>query len=122
MAKKSTDWRVVEKELEGLPVATTETIPGSTITGYKGYVWGTSVQSKFFGHDILAIIRTLIGGEVWPYTRMINDAKHTVIQRLVKNARALGADAVVGVRMGSAQIMPGTIEIFAYGTAVKLKK
>ena len=122
MAKKSTDWRVVEKELQGLPVATTETIPGSVITGYKGYVWGTSVQSKFFGHDILAIIRTLIGGEVWPYTRMINDAKHAVIQRLVKNARALGADAVVGVRMGSAQIMPGTIEIFAYGTAVKLKK
>lgn len=121
MAKKK-DWKVIEKELQGLPVSTTNEIPGMQISEYKGYVWGTSVQSKFFGHDILAIVRALMGGEVWPYTRMINEAKHSVIQRIVTNARALGADAVVGVKMGSAQVMGGTVEIFAYGTAVKLKK
>ena len=56
------------------------------------------------------------------YTRMINESKSHVISKLVENARALGADAVVGVKMGSAQVMPGTVEIFAYGTAVTLKK
>ncbi len=121
MVKKK-DWKVIEKELGGLPVSTTDEIPGMTIKSYKGYVWGTSVQSKFFGHDILAVLRALIGGEVWSYTQMINQAKHNVIQRLVSNARALGADAVVGVRMGSEVVSPGMIEIFAYGTAVKLKK
>lgn len=122
MAKKSGDWGVIEKELQGIPISTTDEIPGRVISEYKGYVWGTSVQSKFFGHDILAVIRALIGGEVWPYTRMINEAKHNVVRRLVSNARALGADAVVGVRMGSGFVSSGMIEIFAYGTAVKLKK
>jgi len=121
MAKKK-DWKVIEKELEGIIVTTIDDVPGKQITEYRGYVWGTSVQSKFFGHDILAVLRGLIGGEITQYTVMINDAKHEVIQRIVANARALGADAVVGVRMGSGQVSPGMIEIFAYGTAVKLKK
>ncbi|MCK4328084.1 MAG: YbjQ family protein [Candidatus Diapherotrites archaeon] len=103
-------------------VTTSDEVPGRQATKYLGYVWGTSVQSKFFGHDVLAVLRGLIGGEITTYTCMINDAKHEVIQRLVANARALGADAVVCVRMGSGQVSPGMIEIFAYGTAVKLKK
>ena len=121
MAKKK-DWKVIEKELEGIIVTTTDEVPGRRIGDYKGYVWGTSVQSKFFGHDILAVLRGLIGGEIPTYTLMINEAKHEVVQRIVANARALGADAIVGVRMGSGQVSPGMIEIFAYGTAVKLKK
>ena len=119
---KKKDWKVIEMELEGMPVSTTDTIPGKTIKEYKGYVWGTTVQSRFFGHDILAIFRSLIGGEIWTYTRMINESKSYVINRLVENAKALGADGVVGVRMGSAQVFPGTVEIYAYGTAVKFKK
>ncbi len=118
--KKS--WKLVEKEMEGVPVSTTEEIPGRKIQEYKGYVWGTSVQARFFGHDLLALLRSFIGGEIWTYTRMINESKSYVIHRLVENAIALGADAVVGVRMGSTQVIPGTVEIFAYGTAVKLKK
>ena len=121
MAKRLRDWRVSEKELRGLPVSTTDDIPGREITDYRGFVWGTSVQSKFFGQDVIAAFRSLVGGEVWQYTRMINDTKHAVVKRLVSNAMALGADGVVGVRMGSAQVAPGTMEIFAYGTAVGLK-
>ena len=121
MVKKK-DWKIIEKELEGMPVSTTDDMPGRQIIEYKGYVWGTTVQSRFFGHDILAIARSFIGGEILTYTQMINESKSYVITRLVENARALGADAVVGVKMGSAQVMPGTVEIFAYGTAVKLKK
>ena len=118
--KKS--WKLIEKEMEGVPVSTTETIPGRQIKEYMGYVWGTSVQARFFGHDLLALFRSFMGGEIWTYTRMINESKSHVISRLVENAVALGADAVVGVRMGSSQVIPGTVEIFAYGTAVKLKK
>lgn len=120
MVKKK-DWKIIEKELEGVPISTTDTIPGREITEYKGYVWGTTVQARFFGHDILAVLRSMIGGEIWQYTRMINEAKQTVVHKLVDNAQALGADAVVGVRMGSMQVVSGTVEIFAYGTAVKLK-
>ena len=119
---RTTDWKIVEKELEGVPVSTTDSIPGAEIADYKGYVWGTTVQAKFFGHDILAVFKSLVGGEIWQYTRMINESKQFVVHRLVENAKALGADGIIGVRMGSAQIVPGTVEIFAYGTAVKLKK
>ncbi|MCD6522718.1 MAG: YbjQ family protein [Candidatus Diapherotrites archaeon] len=105
-----------------MPVLTTDFVPGHEIDEYIGFVWGTTVQAKFLGHDIIAALRTLLGGEIWPYTRMINDARRYVIHRMVKNAKAIGADAIVGVRMGTAQVIPGTIDIFAYGTAVKLKK
>jgi len=111
-----------KKRIEGIPVLTTDFVPGHEIDEYIGFVWGTTVQAKFLGHDIIAALRTLLGGEIWPYTRMINDARRYVIHRMVKNAKAIGADAIVGVRMGTAQVIPGTIDIFAYGTAVKLKK
>ncbi len=103
-------------------IATTETVPGYKIDDYLGLVWGTSVRAKFIGHDIIAILKTFIGGEVDPYTRMSNDARMRVIKKVVKNAKGLDADAVVGLRMQTAQIIPGTIEVLAYGTAVKLKK
>ncbi len=103
-------------------VTTTEEVPGYKIHDYLGLVWGTSVRAKFIGHDILAIFKTLIGGEVEPYTRMANEARMRVIKKIVANAKALDADAVIGLRMQTAQIIPGTIEILAYGTAVKLKK
>ena len=54
---RTKDWRIIEAELEGIPVSTTDTIPGSEIVDYRGYVWGTTVQCKFFGHDILAVGR-----------------------------------------------------------------
>ena len=120
--KKGKKTTKAKKSSLGFPVVTTEQVPGYVAKEYIGFVWGTTVRAKFIGHDILAAVKTLIGGEVWQYTAMINNAKQFVIARMVKNAKALGADAVVSARLGSAQIIPGTIEIFAYGTAVKLKK
>lgn len=99
-------------------VVTTESVPGYSTKEVKGLVWGTSVRAKFVGKDILAALRTLVGGEVTEYTDMINEARRYVVDRLVRNARALGANAVISVRMGTAQIIPGTTEIFGYGTAV----
>ena len=73
--------------------------------------------------DLIAIVKVLLGGEVQEYTNMINEARQFAVQKVMKNAVRLGADAVVGLKMGStAQIVPGTAEIFVYGTAVTLKK
>ncbi len=108
--------------MEPVHVVTTENVPGYKVVEVKGLVWGTTVRSKFFGKDIIAMLRTLVGGEVKEYTNMINDARSYVIKRMVRNARALGANAVIGARIGStSQIIPGTAEMFAYGTAVVVK-
>ncbi len=103
-------------------VTTTENVPGYEVSEYLGLVWGSSVRAKFIGHDILAVLKTIVGGEVHPYTKMTNEARLDVIRRVVENAKRLGADAVIGFKMNSAQVIPGTIEIMGYGTAVKLKK
>jgi uncharacterized protein YbjQ (UPF0145 family) len=100
-------------------VVTTEELPGYKIKEVKGLVWGTTVRSRFLGKEILAVIKVMVGGEVKEYTNLMNEARRYVIEKMADNARALGANAVVGVRIGSsAQTIPGATEIFAYGTAV----
>jgi uncharacterized protein YbjQ (UPF0145 family) len=100
-------------------VVTIENLPGYTVKEVKGLVWGTTVRSKFLGTEILALLKVMVGGEIKDYTSMLNEARRYVIERMVDNARALGANAVIGVRTGtSTQTIPGAAEIFAYGTAV----
>ena len=118
--KKKSNWRESEFELEGIPVTTSDWIPGYDINSYKGFVWGTTVRARFVGHDILAAVKTLVGGEIDQYTQMINEARLIATHKMVKNAKDLGANAVIGVHAGTAQILPGTVEIFCYGTAVKV--
>ena len=102
-----------------LHVVTTENLPGYKIKEVKGLVWATTVRSKFLGKEILAVAKIMVGGEVKEHTNMVNEARRYVIEKMVDNARALGANAVIGVRMGaSGQTIPGATEIFAYGTAV----
>ena len=116
--KKTSARRIIPHSLP-IHVVTTDEIPGYTIKEVKGLVWGTTVRAKFIGKDILALLKVLVGGEVHHYTDMVNEARRYVIQRMVENARALGANAVVGARIGTtSQIIGGTVEIFAYGTAV----
>ncbi len=103
-------------------VTTTESVPGHEISEYLGLVWGTSVRARFIGHDLIAVFKTVVGGEVDPYTKMSNEARMEVVKRVAQNAKRLGADAVVGFKMSTSQVIPGTIEIMGYGTAVKLKK
>lgn len=104
-------------------VVTTNDIPGYAITDVKGLVWGTTVRSKFLGSEIIALMKVLVGGEVKEYTSMINEARRYVIEKMVDNAKTLGANAVVGTRIGtSSQTIPGATEIFAYGTAVIIER
>lgn len=80
---------------------------------------GSIVQTKNFGKDFMAGIKTLVGGEVKEYTDMLNQARQIAVKRMVDEAQALGADAVVNVRYASSSVMQGAAEVIAYGTAVK---
>lgn len=86
-----------------------------------GIVKGSIVQTKNFGKDFMAGIKTLVGGEVKEYTDMLNQARQIAVKRMVDEAQALGADAVVNVRYASSSVMQGAAEVIAYGTAVRYR-
>lgn len=93
-------------------------IPGKEIEAL-GIVKGTIVQSKNIGRDFMAGMKNLVGGEIVGYTEMLNEARQLATKRMVDEAEAMRADAIVGVRYGSSAVMQGAAEIIAYGTAVK---
>lgn len=84
-----------------------------------GIVKGSIVQTKNFGKDFMAGIKTLVGGEVKEYTDMLNQARQIAVKRMVDEAEAMGADAVVNIRYASSSLMQSAAEVIAYGTAVK---
>ena len=86
-----------------------------------GVVKGTTVQTKNFGKDFMSSMKTLVGGELSAYTEMLNEARQIATKRMVDEAEALGADAVINIRYGSASMMQGAAEVVVYGTAVKYK-
>ena len=95
-------------------------IPGKEIDAL-GIVKGTVVQSKNIGRDFMAGMKTLVGGEIAGYTEMLNEARQIATKRMVDEATAMGADAIINIRFGSSALMQGAAEIVAYGTAVKYK-
>ncbi len=98
---------------------TIDYVPGREIEAL-GIVKGTVVQSKNFGKDFMAGMKTLVGGEIAGYTEMLNEARQIATKRMVDEAQALGADAIVNVRYASSSLMQGAAEITAYGTAVRI--
>ena len=95
-------------------------VPGKEIEAL-GIVKGTTVQTKNFGKDSMSGMKTLVGGELGAYTEMLNEARQIATKRMVDEAEALGADAVINIRYGSASMMQGAAEVVVYGTAVKYK-
>lgn len=94
-------------------------IPGKDIE-VLDMVKGTVVHSKNFGKDFMASMKTLVGGEITGYTQMLNEARQIAVKRMVDEAEALGADAVINIRYGTSAVMSGAAEVIAYGTAVKI--
>jgi uncharacterized protein YbjQ (UPF0145 family) len=103
-------------------VTTTENVPGYEITEVLGIVFGNTVRAKHIGKDILAGLKNIVGGEIEEYTEMLRDARLEALNRMINEAKKLGADAVVNVRFATSQTMAGAAELLAYGTAVKLRK
>ncbi len=102
-------------------VATTETIAGYTTAQTLGQVFGVVVRSRGLGGNIMATLRSLIGGEITEYTQLLEEARRHAVDRLVQNAQAMGADAITMMRYDSSEIGTSMSEIVAYGTAVKLE-
>jgi uncharacterized protein YbjQ (UPF0145 family) len=102
-------------------ITTSSKIEGKQIIKTLGMVKGNTIRARWIGRDIGALVKNLVGGEIKSYTSMITDARNEALKRMEENAKEMGADAVISVRLSTSQIMGGAAEILAYGTAVKLK-
>ncbi len=101
---------------------TTPTLPGYEITEVLDIARGSTVRTRHVGRDLGAVFRSVVGGEITAYTRLLADAREDAIDRMVADAENLGADALVNVRFMTSAVIQGASEILAYGTAVKIKK
>ncbi|HEY0908507.1 MAG TPA: YbjQ family protein [Candidatus Paceibacterota bacterium] len=102
-------------------LTTTESVSGREVAQVLGLVKGNTVQTRHIGSHIVAGLTTIVGGEVTGYVRAVTAAREEATERMLAEARALNADAIICMRYSTSQIMNGAAEILAYGTAVKLK-
>lgn len=101
-------------------VVTTPDVSGYRVTETLGMVRGSSVRARHLGSDIAAHLRNIAGGEIHEYTKMLAEAREQAIDRMIEEAQALDADAVIVVRFQTSEVMQGAAEMLCYGTAVKL--
>lgn len=102
-------------------ITTCDQVAGKTIVKTIGLVSGNTIRARHIGQDIVAGLRNIIGGEINEYTKLLADARDEAVGRMVKEAEKQGANAIVAVRLSTAEIMQGASEILAYGTAVVLE-
>ena len=102
-------------------IATTENVAGHRVTQTLGQVFGLVVRSRGLGGNIMAGLRSIAGGEITEYTEMLEEARRHAVDRMVENAKTMGADAVIMMRFDSSELGQTMSEIVAYGTAVKLE-
>ena len=102
-------------------VSTTETITGRQISETLGVARGNTIRARHVGTDFVASLRNLVGGEVSEYTKLMAEAREQAMDRMIQNAKDMGADAVVSMRFSTSMITQGAAEILAFGTAVRLK-
>jgi uncharacterized protein YbjQ (UPF0145 family) len=101
-------------------VVTTEQIEGKRIAETLGLVKGSTIRARNIGHDIMAGLRNVVGGEVKDYTVMLAQAREEALQRMIEQAEQMGANAIIGARFVTSMVMSGAAEMVAYGTAVKI--
>ena len=101
-------------------ITTTEQVPNKNIAEILGIARGSTVRARNIGRDIFAGLKNIVGGELSEYTKLQADSREQAMQRMEEDAKRLGADAVVNVRISTSVITQGAAEILAYGTAVKL--
>ncbi|MEM7567659.1 MAG: heavy metal-binding domain-containing protein [Pseudomonadota bacterium] len=102
-------------------VTTTETVPGREIEEILGIARGNTIRAKHIGTDIVASLRNLVGGEIGEYTKMMGEAREQALDRMIADGRAMGADAIIGMRLSTSMIVQGSAELLAFGTAVRLR-
>ena len=95
-----------------------ETVPGRTIVRHLGLAQGNVVRAKHVGRDIAASFKNIVGGELRGYTELLEEARRDALRRMIEDARAQGANAIVNVRLSTSSVTSGASELYAYGTAV----
>ena len=100
---------------------TSSEIKGKKIVKTLGMVKGNTVRARHVGRDILAGFKNIVGGELKAYTELLQESRQEAVNRMVQQAEQLGANAVVNVRFATSSVAPGAAELFAYGTAVKVR-
>ncbi|HCW53957.1 MAG TPA: hypothetical protein DG753_09520 [Clostridium sp.] len=103
-------------------IVTTDSIPGKEIVEVIGYVKGSTVRCKNIGKDFMAGLKNIVGGEMTGYNEMLTEARQIAVGRMVDEAEAKGANAIVGMRLMSSAIAQGAAEMVAYGTAVRIEE
>ena len=98
-----------------------ESVPGKKITAVCGMVSGSTVRAKHAGKDLLAGFKNFFGGEIKGYTELLEESRKEATQRMIKQANALQANAIINVRYATSAITDGAAEVYAYGTAVKVE-
>ena len=101
-----------------MSLVNTETIPGMRIAALKGLVQGNTVRAKHIGRDIMAGFKNIVGGELKGYTELLTEARGQSLDRMISQAEALGANAILNVRFSTSSVTQGAAELYCYGTAV----
>ncbi len=101
-------------------LSTTDYIPNKEINEILGVARGSTVRARNVGRDIFAGLKNIVGGEISEYTKLQAESREQAMQRMQQDAKRLGADAVINVRLTTSMVMQGCSEILAYGTAVKI--
>jgi len=99
-------------------ITTTYDIHDKRVVRTLGLVRGNTIRSRHLGRDILAVFRNIVGGEIGEYTKLMAEAREQALDRMIEEASSIGANAIVGVRFSTSEVMAGAAELMAYGTAV----
>ncbi|MEE4111986.1 MAG: YbjQ family protein [Desulfobacteraceae bacterium] len=97
-----------------------ETVPGKTVAEHFGLVSGSTIRAKHIGRDLMASLKNLVGGELKGYTQLLQESRQQAMDRMIEEARLVGANAIVNVRFSTSSVAQGAAELYAYGTAVRV--
>ena len=98
-----------------------ETVPGKIVVEHFGLVSGSTIRAKHIGRDFMAGLKNLVGGELKGYTQLLQESRQQAMDRMVEEARLMGANAIVNVRFSTSSVAQGAAELYAYGTAVRVE-
>jgi len=108
--------------MKDITIVTNNEVAGKNIIKHLGLVRGNTIRARHIGKDILALFRNILGGEINEYTKLMAESREQAIDRMVEEAKMLGADAVINTRFTTSMIAQGAAELLAYGTAVKFEE
>lgn len=118
--EESSPW-VHSAENGNMIMTNIENVPGKTIVEHFGLVSGSTIRAKHVGRDLMASLKNLVGGEIKSYTKLLQESRQQAVERMMEQARQLGANAIINIRFSTSSVTQGAAELYAYGTAVRVK-